>query len=98
MFRHVVLLKWKPGTTPTDVARFTAGLAALPPQIPQIRAYSFGADLGINQGTADYALVADFASVEDYKTYSKHPAHLAFLREVSAPMLDSYQSVQFELK
>ena len=43
---HVVVLKLKPEATAEDKAAILAGLRALPAQIPQIRGYSCGADLG----------------------------------------------------
>jgi len=40
----------------------------------------FGADLGLMEGTSDYAMVADFDSVEDWHRYRDHPDHIAFAK------------------
>src|SRR5438270_92879 len=60
MVRHVALFRWKDGTTAADVSRVEEGLRPLPSQIPCIRAYRFGRDLGIQEGNADFAVAAAF--------------------------------------
>jgi Stress responsive A/B Barrel Domain len=96
MIKHVVLLNWKEGTAAEDVAAVDVAFAGLREQIPQIVSYEFGADAGFYRGNADYALVAAFASEEDLRTYVTHPGHLALLKEVTGPILESFQSAQFE--
>ena len=61
MLRHVALFRWKPEATAADVSRVEAALHQLPSKIPCIQAYRFGRDLGVQDGNADFALVADFA-------------------------------------
>ncbi len=96
MIQHVVLLKWKAGTTPEQVARVTAGFERLPALIPQIRSYRFGPDLGLNpQGNADYALVAEFANEADFSAYAIHPDHIGVMQEAIGDMLAAWQAVQF---
>ncbi|WP_372865141.1 Dabb family protein [Spongiibacter sp.] len=97
MLKHVVLLNWKAGTSQADIDAVTAGLSALPEAIPEIVSYQFGPDAGIYRGNADYALVAEFHSEADLKTYVNHPRHQQFLQEVAGPILESFQSVQFGL-
>ena len=62
MIRHVVLLTWNENCPEAAVEAVTRGLAALPKQIPEIRSYRFGRDLGLGRKNADYVLVADFDS------------------------------------
>ena len=71
MIRHVVMFRWKPETTPEDVAAIEEGLRKLPVEVPEIQRYSFGADEGLNEGNFDYVVVADFASADDWRT--SHP-------------------------
>ena len=96
MIRHVVLLSWNDKVTDSDVQAVTDGLAKLPSQISEIRSYQFGPDQQINKQNADYALIADFDSTEDFKTYVSHPAHVELMNNLCAPILDSYRSAQFE--
>lgn len=97
MIRHVVLLRWNEGVTESDVKAVSDALAALPGQIPEIRAYQFGPDLRVDEGNADYAVVGDFESTDDFRTYQGHPAHVALGRGVMGPIVASFQSAQFEL-
>ncbi len=97
MIKHIVLLNWKAGTNASDIDAVTEGLAKLPQEIPEILSYQFGSDAGIYRGNADYALVAEFHSEADLKTYVTHPSHQRFMKEVASPILDTFQSVQIEL-
>jgi len=97
MIRHVVLLSWNEKCTDAVVQTVTDGLAALPGQIPEIRSFQFGPDLRTNKRNADYVLVADFESEADFNTYVGHPAHVEFMRDLTAPILASFTAAQFEL-
>ena len=68
-----------------------------PGQIPEIRDYRFGPDLGINEGNHQYAVVADFDSVDDYLVYRDHPAHLTVIAEAIRPILAARAAVQFAI-
>ena len=68
MIRHVAMMRWKQDTTDAQIEAVSEGLAALPALIPEIAAYCFGSDLSITPGSFDYAVVADFAAVDDYHT------------------------------
>ena len=97
MIKHIVLLNWKAGTTAEQVAQVTAEFAKLQDSIEEIQSYQFGPDAGIFKGNASYALLAEFNSEADLKRYAAHPLHQAFLENVAAPILDSFQSLQFNL-
>ena len=98
MIRHAVLFKWKAGTTREQVQALAAGLARLPAEIPEIADYRFGADLGLAEGNADFAIIADFASVEDWRAYSRHPAHLRLIEEHIVPIRESRVVLQYEFE
>ncbi len=98
MIRHVVLMNWNDGTTADQIQRVGQGFAELAEQIPGIVAYEFGPDAGLYRGNADYVLVAQFETVELFKTYVDHPAHQAFLTDIAGPILASFQSAQFEIR
>ena len=96
MIKHVVLLNWKEGVDSEALAAVDAAFARLRDVIPQVARYEFGADADFYRGNADYALVAEFDCEEDLRAYVTHPDHLALLKEVTGPILESFQSVQFE--
>jgi hypothetical protein len=95
--RHIVLFTWVEGTSPQQIDAVRAGLTALPGIIRQIVDYRFGDDLGINQGNADFAVVADFASAEDYLAYRDHPQHRQLTAERVAPILERRLAIQMPL-
>ena len=79
-------------------AQVVAGLlAALPAQIPEIRSYRYGRDLGLTGGAWDLALVAEFDSVDDWQTYRDHPAHQAFIAEQIAAAVAERTSAQLDV-
>ena len=95
MVRHVALFRWKPQTTAEDVARVEEALRTLPAKIPCIQSYRFGRDLGVQEGNADFALVADFVDEKALETYATHPDHQAVLRERIRPILAQREAIQY---
>jgi hypothetical protein len=96
MLRHVATFRWTDSTTGDDIAAVEEGLAALPAAIPQIKVFRFGRDAGINEGAYDFAVVADFETVDDYLVYRDHPTHQALLVERIAPQVATRAAIQFE--
>jgi hypothetical protein len=97
MIRHIAVFRWREGTTPEQVAALHAGLAALPGQVPSIRAYTHGPDLELGEGRWDYALVGDFDDAEGYQAYVDHPAHDDVRRALLSPLLADRGHVQIQL-
>lgn len=97
MLRHVVLFRWKAGVSASEVDAVAVALGRLPATIPTVRGYRFGADAGINDGNADFAVVADFDDVDGYLTYRDHPAHQAVIAELIAPNVVERTAVQYVL-
>ena len=96
MLRHTVMFRWKPETTPEQVAAIEEGLAALPGVIETVRSFRFGCDAGINEGNFDFVVTADFADRDGYLVYRDHPAHLAVVVERIRPQIADRAAVQFE--
>ncbi len=96
MFRHVVLIRWKPDVTAEQVATAMTALRSLPAQIPQIRRYLVGSDAGVDAGNADFAIVADFDSADDYRVYRDDPKHTAVIETLLRPMIGARTAVQYE--
>ena len=95
MFRHVVMFRWKPDTSPDVVASIEAGLAGLPAVIPELRDYRFGRDAGISTGAYDFVVVADFDSPEDFVAYRDHPTHRAVADGQILPNAAERAAVQY---
>lgn len=93
---HVAVFTWKPGTTDQQLQALRDGLAALPGLIPEIRGFRFGADAGLREGNADFAVVAEFDSPEGYRAYGAHPDHRDLLDRLIQPIVDRRTSLQFE--
>jgi hypothetical protein len=97
VLRHVVCFRFREGTIPQDVAALSDALAALPGQIPEIRAYAFGADVGADEGNHDFVIVGDYDDVDAWRRYLAHPAHVALVTHHVAPIAENRVAVQFEL-
>jgi hypothetical protein len=96
VLRHVVCLTWTDTATPDQIEAVIAGLRALPAQIPEIRGYTVGSDLALTAGNADLGIVADFDTVDDWRTYQEHPAHQAVIVERIRPILAGRAAVQLD--
>eukprot|EP01043_Picozoa_sp_COSAG02_P026499 COSAG02_NODE_1529_length_12087_cov_326.174258_4_plen_997_part_00 len=94
-FTHVVVLKLQEGTAAEKKDAIVAGLRALPKQIPEIRTYRAGVDLGLDPSGCHIGIVGEFDSAEAYNTYAKHPAHTSLIAEQIKPVLAKRAAVQF---
>ena len=96
MIRHVVLLRWIAESTADQHQAVLDELAALPGAIPEIARYRLGEDLGLAEGNAHVTVIADFASADDWRTYSTHPDHVRVITELIRPQLDQRTAIQYE--
>lgn len=96
MIRHVAVFTFVPAFTAEQRVTWMAMLQDLPKHIPEIRSMSVGEDVLHGPASHEIAIVADFDSLADLKTYSTHPAHAAVLA-VSAPVKASLAVVDFEM-
>jgi hypothetical protein len=97
MIRHIALIRFKDEVTSGDIENLEAGLRALPEKISAIEAYAFGRDLGVSEGTWDFAIVADFADVEAFHAYQADPDHVEVLAYLSRPLTAEIKRIQFEI-
>ena len=96
MFRHLVLLAFTEETTDEQKQAVVDALCGLPHQIPEILSYRVGLDAGINDGNHDIAVVADFADVDGYRVYARHPEHQKVINDLIRPVLSRRAAVQHE--
>ena len=92
--RHVVVFRFREGTTADQRATIAAELRKLPAAIPEIASYTVGEDAGLVDGTWDFAVIADFATVADYFTYREHPDHQAVIARHIQPVVQERASTQ----
>lgn len=97
MIRHIALLTFADGTTDVQVQSIADALSTLPALIPELASYAIGSDLGLNQGNASFAVVADSRSVDDYVVYRDHPEHRRIITQLIAPVLASRVGAQYEI-
>lgn len=96
-FRHVVMFKWNEGLDPAHVDAVRDRLSELPMHIAQIRSYTHGPDLGVSEGNFDFAVVADFDNVNDWRIYRDHPLHVLFVEEMIKGNVANRAAVQFNI-
>ncbi len=96
LLRHVVLFKFKEGTSKADISKVETAFSALPNKIPEIMDYEWGLNNspeGINKGFTHCFLVT-FNSEEARAIYLPHPAHKAFV-DVLSPHLEDVVVVDY---
>jgi hypothetical protein len=97
MIHHMVLFRWKEGTTAGEVDALAAALRALPARIPAIRSYVVGADLGLSGAAAhDFAVVATFDDRAGWDEYMADTEHDRIRQEMLLPMLADRAVVQLQ--
>jgi hypothetical protein len=96
VLRHIVMFRFATDTPPDKIEHLAEGLRSLPDQVPQVRGFTFGRDLGLREGNWDYAVVADFDDVDGWKAYAADPVHQQVIAERITPIITERTSVQFE--
>lgn len=84
MLRHVVMFKFKDGTTPEQVKSIEDGFRALPAKIPAIRDFEWGTDVSVENKASGFThcFLVTFPSDKDRDAYLPHPAHQEFVKLV----------------
>lgn len=96
LLRHVVLFKFKEGTSNSDIATIEAAFNALPSKIKTIYSYEWGLNNspeGLNKGFTHCYLLT-FKTEDDRSIYLPHPDHKAF-GAVLTPHLDDVLVVDY---
>lgn len=97
--RHVVLFKFKDGTTEEDIQKVVDAFTALPSKIDVIKSIEWGTNNspeGLDQGFT-HCFFLTFASEADRDIYLPHPDHKAF-GAVLGPHLDKVLVVDYWTK
>jgi heme-degrading monooxygenase HmoA len=80
MLKHVVLFKFKEGTTPEKIKEVETSFAALPGKIDAIKGFEAGTNVSIENRSEGFThcFVVSFSSEADRGVYLEHPAHKEF--------------------
>lgn len=95
MIRHVVVFTWVDTITDGQRRSISEALASWAEQASTYGTVSFGPDLAIAEGNADFAVVADFPDEDAYRGYAADPRHVALVTEVLRPHLAGRSAVQY---
>ncbi|MGD8501393.1 MAG: Dabb family protein [Phycisphaerales bacterium] len=99
VLRHVVLVKFKDGTTDEQVRQIESAFCALPGKVDAIYDFEWGTDVSVEdleQGFTHCFLVT-FRSEADRAKYLPHPAHKEF-GKLLGPHLDKVVVVDYWTK
>ncbi len=80
LLRHVVMFKFKEGTTAQDLKQVEDAFAALPGKISEIQAFEWGTNVSPEKHDQGYThcFLLTFKSEADRDAYLVHPAHKEF--------------------
>lgn len=90
VLRHVVLFKFKEGTTKDQLHQYETAFGGLKNKIPEIVSFEWGLNNsveGLEKGFT-HCFFVTFASEEDREIYLPHPDHQAFVSLVDPAVAD----------
>ncbi len=99
VLRHVVLFKFKEGTSIENIKKVEEVFSELPSKIPQIASYEWGLNNspeGLEKGFT-HCFLLTFKSEKDRAAYLPHPDHKAF-GNVLKPHLDDVLVLDYWVK
>lgn len=97
MFRHVVMMQLAESATDDDLTAIIEGLETLPALVPEIISYSVGRDLGVQDGSYDLVIVADFEDQAGFDAYNANQDHLDVINTYILPHRGARSAVQYQL-
>jgi len=97
--RHVVLFKFKEGTTDKQVKTIEKAFAALPSKIDAIDDFEWGTDVGVENLAAGFThcFLVTFKDAKGRDAYLPHPAHKEFVTLVK-PHMDKVLVIDYVAK
>lgn len=96
MLRQITLIKFRDSVSAADIDAVGSGFGEISGIVDGIRRFEYGPDLGLMDGTYDYALVIDFDSEADWKAYLEHPQHVDFAQRFTPLAADAVR-VQYSI-
>jgi hypothetical protein len=96
MFRHIVLVRWKPDVEEEAKTSVQLAISALAAQVPEIVALQMGLDVGRGPNNYDLAVVIDFQDRSGFGRYLASDAHHAYVSGPGKAAVGSLASLQHE--
>lgn len=96
MIRHIVLFQFTPETTPEQVDAYESSLHEYVATLDGVESYVVGRDAGINPGTFDFSIVAEFSDEPAFRAYFDGERHKQIQRD-TAGMIAAKSSSQIRL-
>jgi len=90
-----VLVKFKPDARPQQVAEIERAMKAI--RFEGCTRWEMAKDLGLREGNASHAFVAEFKDVDSYRAYDAHAEHNRIRRELLAPIAEKVERFQYEV-
>ncbi|MBM3493182.1 MAG: Dabb family protein [Armatimonadetes bacterium] len=97
MVIHIVLFRWKPGTTEAQREAAHEALRSLASAIPGIQELTCGANFSDRAAGFDTGLVVRFESRDALAAYLPHPAHRRVVDVVINPIREQSLALDYEL-
>jgi hypothetical protein len=95
VIRSVVLVKFKPDARPEQVAEIERAMKAI--RFDGCTRWEMARDLGLRDGNASHAFVAEFDDEAAYRAYDAHSEHNRIRRELLAPIVERVERFQYEV-
>jgi hypothetical protein len=87
MIRHISLLTFSADTTEEWISDLQIQLRSMASTLDGLLHYSCEPDLGMHEDNAHFAVVAEFNTEEEFRSYRDLPEHRRILTEVIGPRL-----------
>ena len=99
ILRHVVLFKFKDGTSDEQIGQIERAFCALPEKVDAIYDFEWGTDVSVENLQQGYThcFFVSFLSEEDRAKYIPHPDHKAF-GKLLGPHLDKVLVIDYWTK
>ena len=86
MIQHIVLVKWKPGTTEEEILEAFGHARVLLDEIDSVENVTIGRNRGESDHGFTHALIANLANDDALQSYLTHPARVRYVREWLRPL------------
>lgn len=93
VIRHIVLFQFAEGTTPEQIDAYEHSLYDYVAALDGVQSYTIGRDAGINPGTFDFSVIAEFVDEGAFRTYFDDERHKQIQRD-TATMIAAKSSSQ----
>jgi hypothetical protein len=95
-FHHVVLFRWKPETSPDQIAPVKPALDALAATLRGVETYRCGESLGLTETSYDFGVIGIFEDKAAWDEYMANAEHDRIRQELIFPIAGERAGIQFE--